>query len=296
MTINYSFIIPHHNSPELLIRCLDSIPQREDIEIIVVDDNSDADKRPHVERSDVELLYIDAEHTKGAGRARNYGLKKAQGKWLLFADCDDYYEKGFLQMLDEFKDSTYDIIYFDAFHGIDIQTGRCSASPVEKTLERFLIAPDKKENVKILKHSSNDPWNKMFRRSFIEQIDAKFDEVPATNDAWFCHYAATKTNNIYGISKKLYYWVKNPNSITTAKRTWAFEKQRAETGARVHHLVESDGACECLPYPWKGFKAIYERNGLLFAICLFVYKCWIDVNPLKVLYYKFRFKRRHRFI
>lgn len=37
---NYSFIIPHHNSPDLLNRYLKSIPQREDIEIIVVDDNS----------------------------------------------------------------------------------------------------------------------------------------------------------------------------------------------------------------------------------------------------------------
>ena len=37
--INYSIIIPHKNSAILLKRCLDSIPQRNDIEIIVVDDN-----------------------------------------------------------------------------------------------------------------------------------------------------------------------------------------------------------------------------------------------------------------
>ena len=42
--INYSFIIPHKNIPDLLQRCLDSIPRREDIQIIVVDDNSDLDK------------------------------------------------------------------------------------------------------------------------------------------------------------------------------------------------------------------------------------------------------------
>ena len=52
---NYSFVIPHHNSPTLLNRCLDSIPQREDIEIIVVDDNSDADKKPQEDRPDVKL-------------------------------------------------------------------------------------------------------------------------------------------------------------------------------------------------------------------------------------------------
>jgi len=39
--INYSIIIPHKNIPHLLVRCLDSIPQREDVQIIVADDNSD---------------------------------------------------------------------------------------------------------------------------------------------------------------------------------------------------------------------------------------------------------------
>ena len=39
--INYSIIIPHRNIPLLLRRCLDSIPRRMDIQIIVVDDNSD---------------------------------------------------------------------------------------------------------------------------------------------------------------------------------------------------------------------------------------------------------------
>ena len=36
----YSIVIPHYNSPTLLQRMLDSIPQREDIQIIVIDDCS----------------------------------------------------------------------------------------------------------------------------------------------------------------------------------------------------------------------------------------------------------------
>ena len=40
-TINFSIIIPTKNILDLLQRCLESIPQRSDIEIIVVDDNSD---------------------------------------------------------------------------------------------------------------------------------------------------------------------------------------------------------------------------------------------------------------
>lgn len=39
--INYSIIIPHKNIPKLLRRCLDTIPRREDVQVIMVDDNSD---------------------------------------------------------------------------------------------------------------------------------------------------------------------------------------------------------------------------------------------------------------
>ena len=42
--INYSIIIPHKNSASLLQYCLNSIPIRDDVQVIVVDDNSDADK------------------------------------------------------------------------------------------------------------------------------------------------------------------------------------------------------------------------------------------------------------
>lgn len=38
--INYTIIIPHKNSSNLLLRCLKSIPDREDLEIIIVDDDS----------------------------------------------------------------------------------------------------------------------------------------------------------------------------------------------------------------------------------------------------------------
>ena len=109
-SINYTFIIPHKNIPELLKRCLDSIPRREDIQIIVVDDNSDPDKVdfehfPGLNEPCVEVYFT--KEGKGAGYARNIGLKYARGKWLLFADADDYFLSNVLDVVDEyiFEDS-----------------------------------------------------------------------------------------------------------------------------------------------------------------------------------------------
>ena len=83
---NFSIIIPHKNLPHLLQRCLDSIPARDDLEIIVVDDDSseelvDFKSFPGTDRPDVKVIFD--KQSKGAGAARNIGINKATGKWLL---------------------------------------------------------------------------------------------------------------------------------------------------------------------------------------------------------------------
>ena len=41
------------------------------------------------------------------------GIKHAEGKWLLFADCDDYYLPSLSSELDKVKEQSYDVIYFN---------------------------------------------------------------------------------------------------------------------------------------------------------------------------------------
>ena len=57
----FSIIIPHYDIPDLLMRCLKSIPVSEDIQVIVVDDNSpDADtyleRYPELSRPYLEFI------------------------------------------------------------------------------------------------------------------------------------------------------------------------------------------------------------------------------------------------
>lgn len=57
----YSIIIPHKNIPHLLQRCLDSIPQRKDVQIIIIDDDSSPEivdfvHFPGQNRTDVEVV------------------------------------------------------------------------------------------------------------------------------------------------------------------------------------------------------------------------------------------------
>lgn len=287
--IYYSFIIPHHNTPELLNRCLASIPQREDIEIIVVDDNSDTEKRPFVTRLDVELVNIDAEHTKGAGRARNIGMTKAKGKWLLFADCDDFYEKDFILELDRYKVSEYDIIYFDAYLNYDVTSKKCKRNHYEAIIKEFINNPNSSYWRKMLKHGNNATWMRMYSHEYIKRIGVKYDEIPVCNDGWFVQYAGTMTDNIAAIPYKLYYYVETQGGITKSRHNKETELLRQKASFKINHLLaEHDAYCTISPF-FHGFKQQVKNNGFLFASYLLLRKFLFDVSPIKLYYYNHLF-------
>ena len=85
--IDLSIIIPHYNSPDTLQKLINSIPVLPQIEVIVVDDNSD--KYIHgleqcIENSKGRNVIFDhvEPNLKGAGAARNKGLLQAKGRWV----------------------------------------------------------------------------------------------------------------------------------------------------------------------------------------------------------------------
>ncbi len=216
---SYSFIIPHKNSPCLLSRCLDSIPERDDVEIIVVDDNSDEDLKPYTERDDTKIIFLDEKSSCGAGHARNIGIENATGKWLLFADCDDYYMPNFLMVLDRFKDQDIDILYFRNkryFQKDDTIVEQNNW--IDKVFDHYFNSKQTIKDAIWLGLSHNAPWNKMFSKSFIDFIGCRFEEIPMGNDAWFVNYAGASVRKIAAINDVLYNYIQLNNGITNRKR------------------------------------------------------------------------------
>lgn len=185
----FSIIIPHHNIPDLLVRCLNSIPRRDDIQIIVVDDKSD-----ELYNKDLQIIsnqfpyteFIFLKQNKGGGYARNVGIKHAKGKYLLFADADDYFTYGLSAVLDDYLLSDVDVIYFDAISQ-DSDTYKISsrARHLNRMIRRY--PKNTKDSERNLRYVFGEPWSKMVKRSIIEEYSIKFDEYNIHNDTKFSY-------------------------------------------------------------------------------------------------------------
>ncbi len=216
MKCNYSFIIPHKNSPKLLERCLNSIPEREDIQIIVVDDNSDKDivdfkSFPGKDKYNVELIF--SKEGKGAGFARNIGLNHAIGKWLLFADADDFYKDGFITILDKYRDSDIDVLYFSVF-SLDSDTLEPSnrSSQYDEYISEFNVL--KPESADKIRFNKWEIWNKMIKASLIKEHHIFFDEYGKCNDMTFSILTSYYSHKFNIIKNCLYCITYNRRSLT----------------------------------------------------------------------------------
>lgn len=288
--INYSFIIPHHNCPILLDRLLSSIPQREDIEVIVVDDNSDNDKKPNVSRSDVHVVLIPSDESKGAGHARNVGLEIAKGKWLLFADSDDYYEDNFITSLDEYINTDADIVLFSAYVNYDIEQPQKKQEKnyIEQIFQKYIESSKTKLDIRRAAMAANVPWNKMFKKQFIFNIGARFEEIPISNDAWFVKYAGSKVTKIEIIKKRLYYYIKYPNNTTNKKRPLSHYYLAIDSNTRRNILLRDVGLFDMIVFPGFNKENILRDFGKWTFVKLIFYKLFHDPTFFKLIIKKLR--------
>lgn len=186
MGVIFSIIIPHKNIPELLQRMLDSIPKRDDVQVIVVDDNSDPSivdftHFPGLNKHNTEVYFT--KEGKGPGAARNFGLTKAKGDWILFADADDYYETAVLEnfmnvCINEGKD--YDIILIGL--KIIFLDGNSKTDLYGMSLGNNIC---EYENILQLYKDQHQSFRKVVKRDLIYKNNIKFSEIVYCEDQSF---------------------------------------------------------------------------------------------------------------
>lgn len=213
--INLSIIIPHYNSIETLKKLLNSIPIRDDVEIIIVDDNSDIDisELNLFKRTNVKLIKK-GNLKKGAGTSRNIGLENSKGKWILFADSDDFFVDKFYSHVSKYFDTDYDVVFFHS-KSIEMDSGKMSDRHkyFNNLLQNYIKHENKQAELN-LKYKHSVPWSKLICKNFIERNKIRFDEVLASNDVMFSTRVGYFMEN-FSVSREIIYCVtKNKGSLT----------------------------------------------------------------------------------
>ena len=115
--IKVTVIIPVYNQEELVVRALDSIPVREDIEVIVIDDGSTDDtwsvlQEYHKSTSLTNFILLYNQENKGVAYTVNKGYDTANGEYVVLLGSDDYFiTDEFIKALN-YLDGT-DLVYFN---------------------------------------------------------------------------------------------------------------------------------------------------------------------------------------
>lgn len=215
-----SIIIPAYNTAKYIKKCLDSLlfQTLSSIEIIIVDDVSTENmddvyakfsKYPNV------IILKNKEHI-GPGGARNKGLEIATGEYVGFCDSDDWVE------LDTFEKITAAMDRHNCDVGICSMErvydfGRSSYNICNYKTE-YIFNSDMATRIFLQQYDvgitiPHHCTNKVFRRSFLNKIGARFEENIYFQGKLFCLYTFLKADSIICVPDAKYKHFKRTNSI-----------------------------------------------------------------------------------
>lgn len=240
--IQYSIIIPHYKSIDSLAKCIHSIPERKDIQVIIVDDNSGIEKSAFESsclKNRQNVLVIYEQQNNGAGHARNVGLREAKGNWILFADADDYFSENAFCLCDKYVESNFDIVFF----GICGDNVKALVNRDRHNIynQRILQCDiNNQRSIDELRFSHNVPWGKMIRHDIIINHNIQFDEIKYGNDVMFSTKLSLAAKNIC-VEKHPLYCVTAPFESLTAQETLESCRLRYQVLLRKNELLRKAG-------------------------------------------------------
>ena len=229
---NITIIIPIYNAEKYLKDLLESIVHQtmdfRTIQVIMVDDFSkDGSTKIMDEYTQKYDNFVSIKLTKNhriAGTSRNEGMKRAEGKYLMFADSDDFYPENACEILfNEIEKKKADFITAN-YVNADFD-GTVWEKPIfdqEKYKDFKLRITDYTKSFFILNSSA---CNKIFRKSFVEENNIQFlEEVPA-EDAYFTTSCFMKSNKVY-YTNKIVYCYRQRNEGNRRKKSVSFNCSR----------------------------------------------------------------------
>ena len=207
-----SIIVPVYNVEQYLDKCLDSLTNQtyKNLEIILIDDgstDSSGKKCDEWKQKDTRITVIHKQNS-GVSSARNMGLNKSTGTYVIFIDSDDYCD---IKMIEK--------LYF-LIKKYNSEMAICSFYYL---YDNYLKEAKKLKNLlKMNKTTFLDNinqdyykgylWNKLLKKELLKNL--QFDENKyICEDMFFVINYLENCNNIIYTDQSLYYYRQNNNSV-----------------------------------------------------------------------------------
>lgn len=229
-----SVIVAAYNIEKYLSQCLDSLVNQTltNIEIIVVNDastdNSLAIMKEYQARYP-SLRIIDCQKNLGLASVRNVGLRVAKGRYIAFADADDWVDIRMCEVLyQRASEDNADVVIADATVFYESSKSFCQFfdQPLRQALDpRLRTMPfELRSNLRVL---LLEPvaWTKLYKRSFLQEHAFQFEEgMNSYEDICFHFSVLIKARRISLLDDVLFYYRQDrPGQISARTSRKVFE-------------------------------------------------------------------------
>lgn len=176
--VEVSVIVPVYNTGKTAVKLAKKLlGDNERLEVILVDDGSTDDSWQVLQDLNDKRIKKYRKENGGPSAARNYGIEKASGEYLMFVDSDDDVKVGFVEKM------------LEAINSSDVALAVCGVkykkiwlqSEEDVYLDGFLYEENEDNKGLVLRSLLHDgrmypAFNKIFKSEVIKKNDLKFDE------------------------------------------------------------------------------------------------------------------------
>ena len=210
--IAVSVVVPVYNAAPYLSEMLVSLSAQtlRNIEIICVDDGStdgSAAILSEFAASDSRIKVITQKNSGGA-TARNRGIEEAKGRWLFFADADDFCRPDMLaEMLAKGEAAAADVVVAGRMTINCSQFGYCREMRIPASyFQHEQPVSCHTDGINVFYGMGFAPWNKLYRRDFVLQGGIRFHQIMSCDDVYFVLVALLSAERIAFVGGLYYYY------------------------------------------------------------------------------------------
>lgn len=222
VSVDVSFVLAVYNVSEYLKKCIDSIVCEDgSYELLLIDDGSTDDSGSICDEYEKRYSQVKSFHKDNGGLsdARNYGLRKAKGKYVFFVDSDDYLPDGAVKtILNAASEKNSDVIVWNCSvvdennNAIEYCNGKYT-HPALKETKAFAPRDFIITQLLLCKDFPRTVWLGMYRREFLLVHNVWFERILLHEDELWTPKVYLTANEIFYINDELYCYKIRANSI-----------------------------------------------------------------------------------